>query len=301
MCTVEHRQTINENEVQEYIIMKRKFSMFISLITLFLMAGSSTAGAQQQTAVDPQGQVSQVEVEDLVYMREEEKLARDTYLVLGEQWGLKVFANIAKSEQRHMDALKVLLDAFGIDDPVADETDVGIFANGLLQVLYNDLVAQGMQSGVDALKAGGAIEETDILDLLEAIERAENPDVTAVYENLLCGSRNHLRAFVRQIELSGEVYQPVLMTDGQLSAIVDFPTERGCGMRRQGGDNGTGNGAGNSYGTGTGNGNGKGAGNGNGAGNGAGNGTGNGTGNGAGNGSCDGTGTGVPGENCIGG
>jgi hypothetical protein len=134
------------------------------------------------------------------------------------------------------------------------------------------------------------IEETDILDLQVAIESTENADIIARYENLMCGSRNHLRAFVNQVELYGEVYEPVLMTEEEFSAIVDYPTERGCGSKKQG--KGKGNGAGNSKGKGNGAGNSKGKGNGAGNGNGTGSGTGNGTGTctGTGDGVCTGTG-----------
>ncbi len=52
----------------------------------------------------------------LTYMREEEKLARDVYLVLYDQWRLKIFDTISKSEQAHMDAVKTLLDRYGPPD-----------------------------------------------------------------------------------------------------------------------------------------------------------------------------------------
>ncbi len=50
----------------------------------------------------------------LVFMRQEEKLARDVYLYLdglygGNQPGAKIFARIAESEQRHTDAVAQLL------------------------------------------------------------------------------------------------------------------------------------------------------------------------------------------------
>jgi hypothetical protein len=268
--------------------MKLKSRNFAYLAALVFAAGMNTAGAQQ--IVDPQAQLSAAEIEDLVFMREEEKVARDAYKVLGEQWGLVVFANIAKSEQKHMDALKVLLDAYGIVDPIVDETDIGTFSNPALQVLFDDLTTAGMESAMAALKVGGAIEETDILDLQEAIERTENADIITRYENLMCGSRNHLRAFVNQVELYGEVYEPVLMSEEELNAIVDFPTERGCGSKKQG--NGKGSGAGNGNGKGNGNGAGNGNGNGSGAGNGNGNCDGSGSGDCTGSGECTGAGTG---------
>ena len=70
--------------------------------TSYSMAGPSHGNGGGSGGSDP---ITDVETEDLMFMREEEKLARDTCLVLGEQWGLTIFSNIAKSEQKHMDAL----------------------------------------------------------------------------------------------------------------------------------------------------------------------------------------------------
>lgn len=38
------------------------------------------------------------EIEGLLFMREEEKLAHDVYLALYAKWGLPIFQNIAQSE-----------------------------------------------------------------------------------------------------------------------------------------------------------------------------------------------------------
>ena len=40
---------------------------------------------------------------------------------LYKMWGLTIFSNIASSEQKHMDAIKTLLDRYGLDDPAAEE------------------------------------------------------------------------------------------------------------------------------------------------------------------------------------
>ena len=42
------------------------------------------------------------EIDDLVHLREEEKLARDVYRYLYEGWNQWIFDNIAASEQQHM-------------------------------------------------------------------------------------------------------------------------------------------------------------------------------------------------------
>jgi len=45
------------------------------------------------------------EVEGLMLMREEEKMAHDVYSSFYDKFGLRVFANIANSESKHMEAV----------------------------------------------------------------------------------------------------------------------------------------------------------------------------------------------------
>jgi hypothetical protein len=172
--------------------------------------------------------LSQTEQTDLLYMREEEKLARDVYLTLYEAWGLAVFSSIASSEQSHMDALLKLLRTYRLPDPAAG-TAIGEFSNPTLQSLYDSLMDKGRLSALDALQVGGIIEETDMRDLAGAIERSDNADLDATYENLLCGSRNHLRAFARNLEsMTGQPYAALVISQEEVDAILGSPMET-CG------------------------------------------------------------------------
>lgn len=146
--------------------------------------------------------LSQDEINDLVYLREEEKLARDVYDALGQQWGSQVFTRIESSEQTHMDAIKGLLDKYGIPDP-AEGNGYGVFDNRDLQTLYDALVKRGSQSPVEAYRVGVLIEQTDITDLLAAISRTERVDIKTVYGNLLRGSQSHLKAFTSHLVAEG--------------------------------------------------------------------------------------------------
>lgn len=159
------------------------------------------------------------EAATLVWMREEEKLARDTYLTLYDRWGTRIFNNIASSEQKHMDALLTMLNAYGMDDPVTDDS-VGAFTDPVLDGLYDELVSKGGTSVLDALYIGGFIEELDIKDLWEAIEESSHADVIAVYESLLAGSYKHLNAFVNQIEQSGIDYEAQYLEQSEVDAIL---------------------------------------------------------------------------------
>jgi hypothetical protein len=174
----------------------------------------------------PYEELSEAEIEGLLHMREEEKLARDVYLSLYREWNQLIFQNIAESEQRHMDAVKTLLEKYNLLDPVFDDTE-GVFTDLNLQNLYHELVNKGRVSRVQALYVGATIEDLDIFDLMECIHDADNVDIKTVYQNLMKGSRNHLRAFVSQL-LSYEVeYSAVYLTQQEIDEIINSPMERG--------------------------------------------------------------------------
>lgn len=173
------------------------------------------------------------EIKGLLYMREEEKLARDVYTTLYEKWNLAIFQNIAASEQTHMDAVKALLDAYGLADPAAGKA-LGEFTNPDLQALYDQLTARGSQSLSNALKVGAAIEEIDILDLEKHLAQTKNPDIQLVYENLMKGSRNHLRSFTSTLSRqTGETYQPQYLSADVYQSIVSSPIESGGGKGKR--------------------------------------------------------------------
>lgn len=172
------------------------------------------------------GSLDAVETSMLVFMREEEKLARDVYRVLYATWGKLVFANISESEQSHMDALANMLAKYRVPDPIVEDS-TGVFQDEELLALYESLVSDGEASVVAALKVGALIEEIDMLDIAHAIEETDEADLQEVYENLLRGSRNHLRAFNRTLENLGVVYTPQELDLATFEAIVTSAFERG--------------------------------------------------------------------------
>jgi hypothetical protein len=213
---------------------------------------------QPETITQSGDAVSAAEIAGLLFMREEEKLARDVYTAMYELWGMNIFNNIAASEQMHIDAVLNLLAVHNIPDPAADN-ETGQFTNQALQSLYDELIATGSQSLDAALTVGAAIEEIDILDLDERINGTANADIIAVYENLRSGSENHLRSFVSTYERqTGTAYQPQYLDQTAYEMILSNTTAqgRGHGENEAGQGNGS-NGQGNqgSGGNGQGNGN----------------------------------------------
>ena len=170
--------------------------------------------------------LSDEEVDAILFMREEEKLARDAYRLFYQLWNQKIFTNIASAEQTHMDALLLLIDRYQLIDPVSSD-DSGVFENSELQNLYDVLAAKGSNSLIDALMAGAEIEEVDLLDLELRALQSDNEDVQLIFESLMKGSRNHLRSFVSNLENQHMSYAPQHLTQEEFDEIINSPMESG--------------------------------------------------------------------------
>lgn len=204
--------------------------------------GRGMAGCQRLEGL-PVGALDAAETAGVLFTREEEKLARDVYLALFEKWQESEFARIAASEQRHMDAVKTLLDRHELVDPVGTNPP-GVFSDARLAAQYAELVARGKQSRLEALQVGALIEEMDIHDLDGLLAGTDEADLKVVYENIGNGSRHHLRAFVQLLASEGVTYTPRYLSAEEYSAILAAggPSGKGWrnGGRRGGGQGGNG-------------------------------------------------------------
>jgi len=151
------------------------------------------------------GTVTEAETAGLLFMREEEKLARDVYTYFYARYKLPVFLNVSKSENAHMSSVLRLITGFNITDNSTN--DPGVYVNAQLIDLYKQLIAMGDVSVIDALKAGVLIEQTDISDLQNALLAVENLSVKTVYNNIMAGSNAHLKAFIWNLKIKGVTYQ----------------------------------------------------------------------------------------------
>jgi hypothetical protein len=182
------------------------------------------AGSAVPTSI---GLLSPDEIAGLRFMREEEKLAHDVYVAMDALWGHRTFANIALSETTHTQAILALLTKYGVADPAAGKP-AGVFEDPQLQALYDTLAAAGAASLVEGLKVGALIEETDIRDIEQRQAVTDEADILNVYGSLLCGSRNHLRAFNSALLDLGVTYVAQVITQQEWDAIA-YSTRETCG------------------------------------------------------------------------
>jgi hypothetical protein len=164
------------------------------------------------------GTLTDAEITSLMEMREEEKLAGEVYLAMNAKYNYRIFANIAKSEDAHENAVLYVIKGFGLTDP--SPVAATEFSNPVFTELYAQLTAKGSVSLVEALKVGAFIEEYDIVDLQRHIAETENFTVAKVYGNLLKGSENHLRAFTSVLAQMGEIYSPVVISQETFDQIL---------------------------------------------------------------------------------
>lgn len=188
----------------------KQFILFLLVVVL------SIAGFTQQTTP-----LNQQEKDAILFMREEEKLARDVYDSLYVKWRTNPFGNIRQSEQTHMDRMKSLITVYKLDDPVVNNNNMhGVFTNVLLQKYFNEFVTAGSQVLTEAFKAGAKIEELNIADLEERIKQTNKPDIIETFNYLKMTSENHLRAFVHRTKMQGINYEPVILSKTEFDKII---------------------------------------------------------------------------------
>jgi hypothetical protein len=191
-----------------------------------VMAFTLILGATLTSCEPPVEGLSQEEQNALVFMLEEEKVARDVYYTLSQTWNIGQLNNIPASEQMHMDAIAQILDDHSITYEILD---YGVFNNTDLQELYNALLAKGLPSEIDALQVGAMVEDLDLVDLENFMNQTTNGKMLQVYDMLQCGSRNHLRAFMMGLDSRGGTYTPQYLSQEEFDAILAGSHED-CGV-----------------------------------------------------------------------
>lgn len=199
-----------------------KMKIFVAFITGLLFSNCTNDNVNTDTVVT----LTQNEINDLKFLREEEKLARDVYTYSYNKYKLAIFNSISQSEQTHMNSVLSLLNKYGIPDP--SSVQMGIFVNQDLQVLYNNLISQSNISLIEALKVGATIEDLDINDIDDFIINTSKSDLLTVYNNLTCGSKNHIRSFTTELSNNEVSYEPQFISLEEYNSIINTPSG-GCG------------------------------------------------------------------------
>ena len=171
----------------------------------------------EQIETLPKEDLTEEEISSLIFMWNEEKLAKDLYYKLAETYPeynvSQTFYNIAtNSEAIHQESVEILLNKYklSIDNQPYDENrdlnndyPPGAFSLQEIQTLYDQLLNKGSASIEDALKVGCIVEVTDVNDLNARLAIVDNQDIIKDFEFLRQGSYNHYWAFDKALKSIG--------------------------------------------------------------------------------------------------
>ncbi len=193
-------------------------------LSFLLLALSS---CQETESPSNEAVISAAELETLLFMREEEKLAHDVYVYAFEKYGLPIFQNIANSESSHVLSVLRVMETYQIQDPLSGSTNLREFTDPTLIKIYSDLRTRVDLSLNESIKVGLFIEDLDIYDLENALSETDKVNISTLYANLECGSKNHMRAFYDQATSVGITYTPEFISQSDYSSIINSP-KTGC-------------------------------------------------------------------------
>ena len=95
--------------------MKTIIIAFLSILSVTVTGCSKNDEINEITL-----ELSNLEKQDLIFLREEEKLARDVYLYAFEEYQEQIFYNISQSEHQHMNSVLYLFNKYNLEDPIID-------------------------------------------------------------------------------------------------------------------------------------------------------------------------------------
>lgn len=156
---------------------------------------------------------------DLLQIQGRRKLARDLYAELAKRWSAPALVRVGAAEEAHLDAIDALIEHYGLAGPAARHAD-GQFGDPQTPALHAQLIDMGRRSEMAASQIGMLVEELGLRDLAAARSRTRQPEIVAVYDDLMRSSRNHMRAFFRQMQRFEGEYVPQYLTLTDFEAIV---------------------------------------------------------------------------------
>jgi hypothetical protein len=135
------------------------------------------------------------QISDLLYLNEEEKLARDICAFFWKKHDIVIFETVMNTEKHHVDLMKKAKSTY-VPEKSSDHSKAGVYTNHDLQDLYTEMTKKST-SVHKALLNAALMAETAILDVRDAISDLDgkHSKLAKVYDTLLDDSEDHLRIF----------------------------------------------------------------------------------------------------------
>lgn len=164
-----------------------------TLMVVYTLSATDPAKSEEQVVLQTEGygalgafDDTELTIDDMLnYAAQDEYLAHSEYVAIMDKFDIdRPYSNIAKSELTHLDLLKELYDTSNTTFPTDQSSS---------QLVIPETLLSAAETGV--------LAEINNIAMYELFLEYDLPDdVRDVFEALMNGSVNHLRAFERQVE-----------------------------------------------------------------------------------------------------
>ena len=167
--------------------------LMTTLMVVYTLSATYPVKSEEQATIQTEGYGAlgafddkELTIDDMLnYAVQDEYLAHSEYVAIMDKFDVdRPYSNIAKSELTHLDLLKELYDTRNVEFPTDQSSSHLIIPETLLSAAETGVVAE-----INNIAMYELFLEYDLPD-----------DVRDVFEALMNGSVNHLRAFERQVE-----------------------------------------------------------------------------------------------------
>ncbi|MFB6226179.1 MAG: DUF2202 domain-containing protein [Candidatus Paceibacteria bacterium] len=163
---------------------------------------------------------------DLIYLIEEEKVARDLSYKFSQKYDEKIFTEVYKAENTHLKAVQRFIRNYKLDDPTS-KNGVGEFKNPQLQKIYDEKLSSGKENKNKAYQSLLWVLEKNINDININKDSTDKDDILFVYNNLIRSSKNHIRAIDSLLSKEGGSYSPEHLSKAKYESIISSDIDSG--------------------------------------------------------------------------
>jgi hypothetical protein len=204
--------------------MKRLSIILVALLGFVLCGQANTAWNDSEQQID---RLDSYTLWQIMWMHEQEKLAKDLYLSFDGNWDQPTFASIAAKKRHHMDEMMAMIDYYDAD-PLFEQDEIGVFGDSRHSDVFIAQLARGQTSLINAYLAAAYVEEWNIQEYrndIEAIDLGQCAPceplapLRATYVKLLAGDIEHLRTLLSHLTGLGYTYTAQLLSQAEVDVI----------------------------------------------------------------------------------
>jgi len=168
----------------------------------------------------PYADLSDLEIDGIRFIREEEKASKDYVLSMDILFDENLLDQLYEVERTHYQAGLFAIEKYGLADPTSGKAR-GNFTSPNIQAFYDTAISDGQGGTSDAIHAAARLQEASYVTITNQLNRvANNRDLRMVYHALATATRNHIRLTISRLDELGLTYEPRFLSVSDFQDII---------------------------------------------------------------------------------